>query len=317
MCESKIQQTSCQTSTVNKVAMESSSKSQLIILVKTFCDIHNLEITEVAVNGFCDEIIDTMTRENAILNELKQIREVIANPPKKVSFADKVEIVAKSKPKAKKTDLGFFSSRSAKNLAEEHQCDLEVLKTYATGKNDKVGIRDVRKYIKENDIQPVSSDYYTDAEALTKKKKKAKTPKEVAKKAKKKCEGTTQNGEPCSLTGIFELDNVFYCSRHKKNKEEERKTLSLKKKLRNRQSLQEIKLPEYDEEFLCTPPEPAPGLDILNTDGVHNYDNDNQEVLGEISEQLKSGYENENEESDRDCDYGEEDNDNDSVFGEY
>lgn len=265
MCESQIQksQTSCQTNkVVNKVTMESSSKPQLIILVKTFCDIHKLEITEVAVNGFCDEIIDTMTRENAILNELKQIREVIiAKPPKKVSFADDVP-----KAKSKKSNLGFFSSRGAKKLAEDHQCDVEVLKTYATGKNDKVGIRDVRKYIKEHDVPPVSSDYYTDAEALTTAKKKKKTPKEVAKKAKKKCEGINQNGEPCSLAGKYDIGDVFYCARHRKNKEEELKTLSLKKKLRKRQSLQEIKLPEYDENFLCTPPEPAPGLDILNTE---------------------------------------------------
>lgn len=124
------------------------------------------------------------------LDEILQKLEQLEIENKEIK--EKLEKKKTSSPK--KSTLGNFASKKAKELAEENDLREEDLE--GTGKNGKILLKDIKKY-----IEPAKE---------PKKKKKADKTKE-----KHPCFGINNNGKQCKLTGKTKADDGnWYCGRH-------------------------------------------------------------------------------------------------------
>jgi hypothetical protein len=91
-----------------------------------------------------------------------------------------------------KTDLGKFASRAAKKYVKDNNIDdgiIDIIK--GNGLNGKITKSDILKHIKN--------------------------PKKCKHEISKNhiCKGVKNNGDLCDKSGVYELNNVWYCGYHK------------------------------------------------------------------------------------------------------
>lgn len=104
------------------------------------------------------------------------------------------EQLDKSKGTKTKTDYGVFSSKTAKDFADENGINGNDIE--GTGKGNKVTKKDIQKHINGTSAS----------------KKKTKTD---SKKPKKFCNGAKDDGSPCKNSGSLLIKGKWYCKKHK------------------------------------------------------------------------------------------------------
>lgn len=116
--------------------------------------------------------------------------------------------IGKKKSSSSRKDYGLFSSKIAKDFADENGINGEDIE--GTGKNNKVTKKDIQKILSQT-------------KAKEKKSKKKTTKK---KKEKRPCNATKGSGSPCGNSGNVLIRGKFYCGKHVKQAKEEAEDLS-------------------------------------------------------------------------------------------
>ena len=189
----------------------------LVEHVKTFCTDGIKD--DKTIREFCKQLVrpDQEVTNMMLLDEIRKLHERID------------ALVKPGQPKSKKlpkVDLGLFASKKAKEFAEQHSINPEDIQV---GANGKIGIGQVRKYIKNNNLQLESADpavYMTPASE------------------KQKCCGTTNAGARCTRLGKYTFEGKNWCLRHKKVAEEESKRAERRKSL---EVLRDMNNLDYDD----------------------------------------------------------------------
>ena len=152
-----------------------------------------------------------------IKNELKILRErdeslKSAIVESRNEIKEELEKSKSSKPRATRSSYGKFSSKVAKDFAEENGINEEDIE--GTGKGDKITKKDIQKH-------------------LTKSSPKEKKEKKIVKK--KPCGGTKDSGSPCKNSGTILINGLWYCKKHEKQAKD------------NIDNLSEDEYSDYDE----------------------------------------------------------------------
>lgn len=130
---------------------------------------------------------------DSVMKEFKDIKKSLS----KMINVDTLEITKKElaeqfkSTNKKVNDLGPFSSKAAKDFAEENKINADSI--VGTSKNGKITKTDISKYMKKS---------------ISKKSGKQEI-------SNKYCHGTTNNGDVCKSIGKINIRGEWYCNRHK------------------------------------------------------------------------------------------------------
>lgn len=138
---------------------------------------------------------------DTIINEIKDLKNQMkfikdSEDTLKIAFeqgqAELREQFEKSSKPRKKADYGPFSSKLAKEYAEEQGVDSKDIE--GSGKNNKITKNDIKKHISGSSASAKST----------------------KKKTKKFCNGAKETGSPCKNSGSLLIKGKWYCKRHQK-----------------------------------------------------------------------------------------------------
>lgn len=173
-------------------------KAELIDMIS---DIHKEYIVASIKNEVCgpnlhSEFKDVMSEFNAMKKLIKKFTDENIINIEKTKKELSEQLQKTKKVSTPKSSLGPYSSKTAKDFAEENKIDPNTV--VGTGKEGKITKTDLNKALKE-----------TTGKTASKKSKKGDA------KSEKLCNGTTAAGDPCKSSGKVNIKGKWYCNRHK------------------------------------------------------------------------------------------------------
>lgn len=191
---------------VEKWAEEDSAEEFKESLIDMIADIHKEYIVASIRNEVCGKSLDS--QYESVMEEFKSLKkqinmykkESLSNIEKtKKELSEQLEASTKKKTSVSKASLGPYSSKQAKEFAEENNIDPNTV--VGTGKGDKITKTDLKKALKLRDGSSSGG--------------KKSSGKKSATDSKKFCNGTTANGAPCNSSGKVNIKGKWFCNRHK------------------------------------------------------------------------------------------------------
>ena len=187
---------------VEKWADEESADEFKECLIDMIADIHKEYIIASIRNEVCGKSLDS--QYETVMDEFKNLKkqinmykkESISNIEKtKKELSEQFEASKNKTTGASKVSLGPYSSKQAKEFAEENNIDPNNV--VGTGKGDKITKTDLKKALKVTDGGKKQSGKKTTTDS------------------KKFCNGTTASGSPCNSSGKINIKGKWFCNRHK------------------------------------------------------------------------------------------------------
>ncbi len=203
---------------------------------------------------------------NSLLGEIKELRDQVkfmrdSEETLKLAMergnAELKESLAKSKATRSKSkvDYGVFSSKVAKEFAEEQGINGEDIE--GTGKDKKVTKKDIQKHLSSTKTKPKKNN--------------------TKKKPKKFCNGAKDDGSPCKNSGSLLIRGKWYCKKHQSQAVQE----ELKEE-------EEEEYSDYDEEKDTAIEDPLTRFRKESLKSLEKMDEEDEElnaIMGEYNEE--------------------------------
>lgn len=178
--------------------MKSETINLLAELQKQFT-ISTIRNEDIVGENLYTEVETIMNEFNELKEQIKFMRtsEEAFKLTMEKSNQELREQLEKSKSTRTKANYGAFSSKVAKEFADENGIKEEDIT--GTGKDNKITKKDIQKHL---------------TGAKPKKKGKKTTVDQLKKKTKKKCNGAKGTGSPCKNSGSLLIKGKWYCKKH-------------------------------------------------------------------------------------------------------